>query len=242
MIELVTGAVYPDRCRASTCSYCLPLNARRRCLAITYAGPQRMVRLSWVAGKLDGSPCSTALTRIGLIRRNLKRMAWDPGKWCFTIEKNPKGTGYHAHCLQIGRSIPQDVLQVACLKSNAGQPDIRSIRRSGVWTSRYGLKGFGADGYGLKGFRPNGDSREALRINNGRMEHHSRGFYAIEGDAIGVRVMERLALAAMGGAVNAVYVGAMTTEVDRILGSDRLRSSLIRDVKHRNVAKLRAFN
>src|SRR6187402_809911 len=100
IVELYSGETYPDRCRRSQCRYCLPLNARRRCLAITLASPRRMIRLSLLASESDESPCKTALTRVGLIRRNLKRMGLEPGEWCFTIEKNPKGTGYHAHCLQ----------------------------------------------------------------------------------------------------------------------------------------------
>ena len=239
VIELVSGEVYQDRCRASQCAYCLPLNARRRCLAITYAAPTRMIRLSLLAGESDASPCDTARTRIGLIARNLRRMGWGPGEWSWTIEQNPKGTGYHAHMLQRGPSIPQRKLQEACLRSGAGIPWIKRIERAGVWTSRYGLKGFGADGYGLKGFRPQGDPREALRINNGRTEHHSRGFYAIDGDAIRVRDMERLAIIAKNGIGRVAFLGVAQSQVDKILNSRPLRTSLIRDVQQRSLAQLR---
>lgn len=241
VIELYSGSVYPDRCRTSQCAYCLPLNARRRCLAITYAGPQRMIRLSLMASESDKSPCSTALGRIGLIRRNLKRMGRDPGEWTFTIEPNPKGTGYHAHCLQRGPSIPQAELQESCARSGAGIPYINTIKREGVWTSRYGLKGFGADGYGLKAFRPNGDTREALRINNGRMEHHSRAFFAIEGDALRVRDMERAAIAAMNAEKRLAYIGCNVDRADSILQSDRVREAMIRDVNRRSAEKLRCM-
>jgi hypothetical protein len=241
VIELYSGAVYPDRCRASQCAYCLPLNARRRCLAITYAGPQRMIRLSLVAGESDKSPCSTALTRIGLIRRNLKRIGREPGEWTFTIEANPKGTGYHAHCLQRGPSIPQEELQESCARAGAGYPHINSIHRKGIWTSRYGLKGFGADGYGLKAFRPNGDSREALRINNGRMEHHSRAFFAIEGDALRVRDMERAAIAEMNAQKRVAYIGCSADRAASIIGNARLRDTMISDVNHRSRENLRCM-
>lgn len=239
VIELYSGAVYPDRCRAAQCAFCLPLNARRRCLAITYAGPQRMIRLSLMASESDKSPCSTALTRIGLIRRNLKRMGREPGEWTFTIEPNPKGTGYHAHCLQRGPSIPQAELQESCARSGAGIPYINTIARTGIWTSRYGLKGFGADGYGLKAFRPNGDAREALRINNGRMEHHSRAFFAIDGDALRVRDMERAAIAALNGENRVAYIGCGADRAESILGSERVRQAMIMDVNRRSAAKLR---
>jgi hypothetical protein len=241
VVELHTGQVYPDRCRSSLCRFCLPLNARRRCLAITMTGPQRMIRLSLLAGRKDESPCATALTRVGLVRRNLKRMGWQPGEWCFTIERNPKETGFHAHCLQRGRSIPQSELQEACRRAGAGFPYINAIKREGQWTSRYGLKGFGADGYGLKTFRPDGDSREALRINNGRMEHHSRAFFQVDGTVMRVRDAEREAIAEMNGSARVAFIGCAPSQVEKILGSPSLRLSLIRDINERSASKLRAL-
>jgi hypothetical protein len=200
-----------------------------------------MIRLSLLAGESDESPCSTALTRVGLIRRNLKRIGLEPGEWSFTIEKNPNGTGYHAHCLQHGPSIPQAELQESCVRAGAGFPHINSIKREGVWTSRYGLKGFGADGYGLKTFRPNADAREALRINNGRLEHHSRAFFAIDGEALRVRDMERYAIAELNGAKRVAYIGSSPDRAASILANQRLRHALIRDVHQRAASKLRVM-
>lgn len=241
VIELYSGMVYPDRCRSNQCLYCLPRNARRRCLAITLAGPQRMIRLSLAAGESDESPCNTARTRLGLIRRNLKRFGRHPGEWTWTIEKNPNDTGYHVHVLQRGRFLPQDELQEACLRAGAGIPWINAIKRQGIWTSRYGLKGFGADGYGLKAFRANGNPREALRINNGRMEHHSTGFFAIDGDVVGVRDMERHAIAAMNGTKRVAFVGATADRAESIIADARLCRSLIMDVNRRAAGKLRTM-
>lgn len=241
VIELYSGMVYPDRCRRSQCRFCLPLNARRRALAITYAGPRRMIRLSLLAGESDESPCKTALRRVGLIRRNLKRIGLEPGEWSFTIEKNPNGTGYHAHCLQHGRSIPQAELQESCVRAGAGFPHINSIKREGIWTSRYGLKGFGADGYGLKSFRPNGDPREALRINNGRLEHHSRAFFAIDGEALRVRDMEREAIAELNGTKRVAYVGSTVDRAMSIVHDERLRHAMISNIARRSTRNLRAM-
>lgn len=241
IVELHSGTVYPDRCRTLGCAFCLPLNARRRALAITYAQPQRMVRLSWVAPDDDESPCTTARLRIDLMRRNLTRMGYVPGEYTWTIERNPKETGYHAHMLQRGPSIPQKKLQEACMRAGAGYPWIKRIERKGIWTSRYGLKGFGADGYGLKGFRPNGDPTDALRINNGKTEHHSRGFFAIEGDAIGARKMESLALAAMNENRPVSYVAMAPDQVDSLLSDPHERAYLIRGNNQRSVNALRAM-
>lgn len=241
VVELVSGQVFPDRCGSSQCLYCLPLNARRRCLAITMANPQRMIRLSLMADSEDGSPCRTALIRIKRIRQALKRMHIAPGEWQYTIEKNPKGTGYHAHCLQTGTSIDQDLLQTACERARAGIPYINAIKRTGVWTSRYGLKGFGADGYGLKTFRPQGDPTEALRINNGRMEHHTRGFFSYEGESLRVREMERLAIAQLNAHDPKAYVGMRGKDVQTVMGDSRLRHKLILSTNKRLADKLRAL-
>lgn len=239
-MELYTGEVFPDRCRSNQCGFCLPFQARRRALAITLARPTRMIRLSLMAEDDTEDPCATALKRVKLIRRNLKRFGRHPGEWCFTIERNPEETGFHAHCLQRGRYIPQAELQEACLRSGAGLPHINAIEREGMWTSRYGLKGFGADGYGLKSFRPNADSREALRINHGRLEHHSRAFFAIDGDPLRVRDMEREAIAALNGQARLAYVSVTRQRANLIMDCPELRHALIRDMHQRQARKLRA--
>lgn len=241
VVELYSGQVFPDRCRANTCAFCVPLNARRRCLAITMASPVRMIRLSWVAQSTDDSPCRTALIRIKRTRQALKRMGIDPGEWCFTLERNPNDTGYHAHCLQTGGFIPQDQLQIACERGGAGIPFINAIKRTGIWTSRYGLKGFGADGYGLKTFRPTGNPTEALRLNNGRLEHHTRGFYNFDGEILRVRDMERAAIAAMNADQPKAFIGMRGVDVQRVMSNRDVVHRLIVDVHQRSVAKLRAI-
>lgn len=240
VVELHSGQVFPDRCRRNTCLFCLPLNARRRCLAITLAGPVRMIRMSWVAGEADESPGKTALIRIKRTRQALKRMGIAPGEWCWTIEKNPRETGYHMHCLQTGGYIDQAKLQEACHRARAGIPFINYIRRTGIWTSRYGLKGFGADGYGLKTFRPNGNPAEALRLNNGWLEHHTDGFYQFEGEVLKVRDAERLAIARMNADSPKAFIAMRGEYVQRVMGDSALRHRLIMDVNQRLAAKLRA--
>lgn len=233
VLELNSGSVYPDRCRSSGCGFCLPLNARRRTLAITHAAPERMIRLSLVADADDEHPCTTALTRIKRIRQALRRKDVDPGEWSFTLERNPKETGFHVHCLQRGPYLAQSALQSACLSARAGYPDIRAIKRKGPWTSQYGLKGFGADGYGLKQFRPEGDPMYALRINNGRVEHHSRGFFAIDNRPLRVRLFERRAIRALNLNKPLAFINVLPVDVDQILNDERLRVSLLSDINSR---------
>lgn len=239
VVELYSGQVFPDRCRSSQCRFCLPLNARRRALAITLAQPTRMIRLSLVGDEGESDPCRTALVRIKRTRQALKRMGIEPGEWCYTIERNPKGTGFHAHCLQTGSYIPQDALQTACQRGGAGIPYINAIKREGIWTSRYGLKGFGADGYGLKTFRPEGDPAFALRINNHRLEHHTRGFYSFDGETLRVRDMERTAIATMNADHPVAFVGMAAEVAPTVVESAELRHHLIVDSRRRLAGALR---
>lgn len=241
VVELHTGQVFPDRCRSNGCPYCLPRNARRRCLAITLAGPQRMIRFSWVARSKEDDICKLALKRINRTREYMKRAGLDPGEWCFTLEKNPRDTGFHAHCLQVGGYVPQDRLQDFCQRAGAGIPYINAIKRTGIWTSRYGLKGFGAEGYGLKTFRPNANSTEAFRINNGRLEHHSRGFYNFDGEVLRVRDMERAAIATMNADKPIAFLGMRGEDVQRVMANRRLVHRLIMQVNQRSASLLRAI-
>jgi len=234
VLELFSGTTYPDRCRASSCAVCLPLNARRRTLAITFARPERMIRLSLAADQGDESPGTTALTRIKRIRQALRRKNVDPGEWCFTLEQNPKETGFHVHCLQRGPYLAQSTLQTACVQAKAGWPDIRAIKRQGPWTSQYGLKGFGADGYGLKQFRPNADPMYALRINNGRVEHHSRGFFHINDIGVRVRLAERAAVRELNRDKPIAFINCAPDQVDRIMNDVQLRRTLIGDIDRRS--------
>lgn len=242
VVELHSGSVFPDRCGTNGCLFCLPLNARRRALAITLVQPQRMIRLSLAADKGDDNPCRTALIRIKRIRQALKRMHIDPGEWSYTLERNPNETGFHVHCLQTGSFLPQDDLQTACKRAKAGFPYINAIKRTGQWTSRYSLKGFGADGYGLKKFRPNGDAADALKINNNYLEHHTTRFFTLDGETLTVKKMESLAIGALNADQPKAFIGMSPSSVDRVLADHGLRHALILDLKKRSAAQLRALN
>jgi hypothetical protein len=117
------------------------------------------------------------------------------GEWTWTVEQNPERTGYHAHFLQHGPSIPQAALQEASLRGGAGIPWIKAISRKPGQLAQYGLKGYGADGYGLKKFRAQQEAEFALYINGGRIEHHTPGFFRTRGVPMSVRAVECEALA-----------------------------------------------
>lgn len=190
VISLTTQQIWPARCRRNRCTYCLPINARRRALAITYSGPQRMIRLSLMAGAESADPLDLARTRMKRLRQALTRMDVPAGEWSWTLERNPRWTGYHAHLVQRGPYLPQRALQEAALRAGAGFPHLKRIRATPGATARYGLKGFGAAGYGLKTFRADDTAMEALEINHYRVEHHTPEFFLIDGEKASVRDVE----------------------------------------------------
>jgi hypothetical protein len=93
--------------------------------------------------------------------------AWE---WCWAIERNPKGTGFHAHGVQHGDYVPQKRLQ----ETWGGRiVDIRALARpgAGVYAVKEALR---VAGYVTKG---TGSSlTEHLGRNGGRGAHWSRGF------------------------------------------------------------------
>lgn len=199
MIDLRTHAIFPMRCRRNSCGHCLPINARRRALAMTMTRPRRMIRVSLVAAAGDADPMATARVRFKRLRQALKRLRVPSGEWCWTIEVNPAGTGYHAHAVQHGPFIDQAQLQLACVRAGAGIPYINEIKSKPALSSRYGLKAFGATGYGLKTYGQSEDAMAALELNHGRVEHHTPGFFVINGEKVTPREAETIAIKELYG-------------------------------------------
>lgn len=180
-------------CKRLSCDSCLVRNAKRRQAAIMITPIERMVVFTQVAPERDPKPCATAVIRMSRARQALQRKGIHCGEWTWTIEHNPNMNGYHAHALQHGPFVPQDLLQVACLKAGMGFPYIARIRADKRRAIGYNLKGFGPAAYSLKTFRSIATARKALNINNGRLEHHTRGFYNIDGKVRSVKDAEALA-------------------------------------------------
>jgi hypothetical protein len=133
-------------------------------------------------------------------REHMKRFGEDPGFWNAHVEMNPEETGYHAHITQHGTQnggyINRDALDQAAFRAGAGLTRVRQIKVVGSLAA-YGLKGAGMAAYGMKGAS---DGAEYLRLNGGRLGHHSQGFFrSPSGATLPVRVAERNALKAVYG-------------------------------------------
>lgn len=197
VVDLSTWRVYAARCRVNTCNHCLPINARRRTLAMSVMRPRRMICFTQMADEGTRDPLDQARTRMKRLRQSLRRKGIPQGEWSWTLEHNPKETGYHAHAVQRGPFIKQSVLQEACDGVNIGMPFLEYIRGTPQQSAAYGLKAYGASGYGLKGFNMQSYAQEMLAINHGRVEHHTRDFFEVDGERVGVRDVEAAAVWAL---------------------------------------------
>jgi len=185
LVNTVTGEVKPARCKRLKCPFCVVLEAQSVALAIGLARPERLVRFS-----LIGDTWAERRARFKRVRFNIRNagFSWND---CYHVERNPRGTGYHAHLWQHGDYVPQRDLQRMCLREGMGYPDIRQVQELGRSTS-YGLKA--ALGYGMKGVESS-TGEQYLALNGGRLVHASRGFWRDgEGRAIsGIRGAVRVA-------------------------------------------------
>jgi hypothetical protein len=188
---MTTGKTFAVRCRLLKCSFCLEKQARLRQVAAAVSLPERMIGISLIADETSSMPIKQARARMQDIRQGLKRRNQPMGEYCWTIEHNPRGTGYHTHMLQRGGYIRQSLLQSACESAGAGIPYIKAIKGAEQTVAGYGLKGFQASGYGYKGFGDDSLARDALAMNGGRLDHHSRAFYQVAGITVPVKEAER---------------------------------------------------
>jgi hypothetical protein len=143
--------------------------------AIGLARPERFVRLSLV-----GDDWPTRRQRFKRLTYELRQTVSGKWEWCYCVEANPRGTGYHAHAWQRGSFVKQSVL--SDLADSVGMGPNVDIRR---WENRndldgaYGLKGVM---YGLKTI-DGGGHHKYLAANGNRLVHASRGYWLDESGA-----------------------------------------------------------
>lgn len=199
MLDYASGMVRPARCTRLGCVHCVVVEARIRAAAIWLANPRRAIRVSLVADAGEADPWPIARRRMNRTREHYARLTGQElGEWVYSVEPNPKGTGFHAHAWQHGPSKVNAVaLDRAAKRAGAGWCKVETVR-SRASAASYGLKGIGGMGYGLKG--ADEDSSEYLRVNGGRLTHQSRAFFRSEaGATVAVRQAESEALRALFG-------------------------------------------
>lgn len=220
--NLDTGEVRPDRCKRNGCAYCCSINAWRRAMAITYANPERYIVLTQV-----GPTWEQRRSRVKDVTRDLRHQLGKKLQWCWTVEPNPKGTGYHLNAYQYGDFIPQAELSRIATRRGMGEvTHIQRIRHSGR-AAGYGLKLAGAPSYGLKEAEALETAERYLAANGGRLTHQTRGFWRHpHGETIDrVRDAEKYALAAHFGAPDGEWV------------RERVRGESVKHAVHRDAAR-----
>lgn len=164
-----TGEWFWDRCGRNSCVKCGPSKARSVAGAVGVCEPERFVRWSLV-----GDDWQVARARLKRVRYRCRQ---DVRNWqdCYFIERNPNGTGFHAHGYQWGGFLAQSRLQQHCLREGVGYPWIAKWEPTSVRAYGYAMKH--ATGYGLKLAQRSETLREYLDWNGGRLIHASRGFW-----------------------------------------------------------------
>jgi hypothetical protein len=198
MLDYASGEWRPARCQRLSCPYCVRVEAMIRAAAIWLAKPRRAIRVSMVAEPGDPDPWPTARGRMNRLREYAARAGLDFGEWCYSVEPNPRGTGYHAHVWQHGPAkVDKDALDALSARAGAGWCKVETVRHVGR-ASMYGLKALRGAGYSMKG--SDDDPGEFLRVNGSRLTHQSRGFFRSEtGARLAVRQAESAALRALFG-------------------------------------------
>lgn len=196
-----TGEIVPARCARNKCPYCLPLNARRRALAVAMMDPRRTFTITNAADVSDEKPWQTVRCTYNRTREYLLRAHVEPGLWGVFVERGSMNGMVHCHVVQRGpKRLPKEALQAAAHKAGAGWTRIESIRGEKA-VADYVAKGFGIAQYVGKSFSEQSSGpAEALSLNGGRLGHFSRGFFKdSSGATLGVRQAEKLAMAARRG-------------------------------------------
>jgi hypothetical protein len=198
MLDYASGTYRPARCQRLACPYCVRSEAMIRAAAIWLAKPRRAIRVSLVADPGDPDPWPTVRYRMNKLREHYGRLVGDLGEWCYSVEPNPRGTGYHAHAWQHGPGkVDAQALDECAARAGAGFCKVETVHHAGQ-ASQYGLKALRGSGYALKGTDDDADT--FLRVNGGRLTHQSRGFFRSEaGVRLPVRRAEELALSALFG-------------------------------------------
>lgn len=192
MVNRATGQVVPARCARNKCPHCLGLNAFRRSRAVAAAQPSRVILLTQAADTEDPDPWPTVRNRVNRTREYLKRDGIDPGYWAYFVERGDDTGMVHVHVAQHGPAkVHKEALQEAAHMAGCGWSSVNAMRqRKGF--AHYVGKGFAR--YVGKGFTAE-DAAENLRLNGGRLGHFSRGFFTDNGQPIGVKAAEKIALA-----------------------------------------------
>lgn len=167
---LVCGELVEARCRRLFCPYCGPVEALKLAAACAISEPERALTLTQV-----GDTWRERRERMKHLRDDLAS-AVGPFEWAWSVEPNPRGTGYHVHALQWGSYTPQRLLSERAVARGMGRVTwVNALDRRSA-SSIYLVK-LAADAYGMKAATRAGEFERYLDVNGGRLMHTSRQFW-----------------------------------------------------------------
>lgn len=154
-----TGEAIYERCGKASCAICCLINVKQRARAIRRSKPDRLVTFT-LAGE-DGVSARENITRV--VRKVRGRgYCW---QHALSVEPNHEDTGLHVHAWVRGDAVPLDVLNTICAEIGMGHADILPLSFAGPMV------------YGMKRAQDDTTRASHLRLNGGRLGHHTRGFY-----------------------------------------------------------------
>jgi hypothetical protein len=140
--DMESGEFWVPTCRTLSCPYCIETLIWQTGRAFELAAPERYAVFTLVSGDWQ-----TDRLKIKALHKRLDRDGFEVHS-AYTVEENPKLTGFHLNFWWHGSYIPQDQLSEAAVSLGWGQ----RVRVEG-WrgsTRVYGLKEASSSTYGMK--------------------------------------------------------------------------------------------
>lgn len=167
VLHVATGQRFPGACNTYACPRCGPMKAYGYGQLAAASRPERFVTLTGLSGDWQQDR-----ERVKNFCHALRKRGY---RWLmfWAVEENPKGTGYHGHCVQHGDFVPWKVL----LRLWDSRLQVERIHVD-VEATKYVIKGAAASNYVTKGTTSDLDKHRSM--NGGRSAHWSRGYMRLD--------------------------------------------------------------
>jgi hypothetical protein len=170
LLNRYSGLVVPARCDTYSCPFCGPGRVREWVRVLAWAVPQRFVTLTGLsADRFRGE------LREFVYRVRKEGFVWE---WAWSVEANPRGTGFHVHAVQWGDYVPVRAVSRTWGGRIVDMRAIKTPKGGERGSAAYALKeGLRVAGYSVKAGVGDLESYYGhLARNGGRPVHLSRGY------------------------------------------------------------------
>lgn len=179
-----TGRLRDDPCGRNFCPRCVSRVANETAWALDLATPDLFVTVTRLPADWQ------QIRRLMNALANQVRRRGCDWLWAYHVEGNPASDGAHAHAWVRGDLPEGDALAVACAQAGVGRPHIEPVWSVGR-ALPYGMKNV-LRSFDLPAALALANQATFLRLNGGRLVHHSRGFFLDrDGAPAGLRSAKR---------------------------------------------------